>query len=94
MIHIGARVTYALKLTCPECGQPAVNRFPWESAFIGFGCDNQECILGGRMVTIEKSTAVVISVDPPLYAQYKKEGWEQCFPLLADKDGNQVWPKK
>lgn len=94
MIFIGAQVSYTLKLACPECGQSATNRFPWASLFIGMCCENRECVLGGRMVTIEKSTAIVLAIDPPMYGQMGKEKWEPMFPVLADKDGEHQWPKK
>lgn len=57
-------------------------------------CDAEECDVRGRMVMVEKSTGVVVGIDPPMYLTHQGEGLRPAFPLLADKDGNQVWPKK
>lgn len=94
MIAIGANVHYTMKITCPVCGQTANNRFPPASAFIGMNCDNQECLLYARIVIVEKSTSIVISTDPPLYAQFVGEKWEPLFPVLANREGEKQWPKK
>lgn len=88
--HLSLRNDFA----CPNCGKPTKNTFPPNSIFIGTCCQEVECEIVGRCVIIEKATMMIVTIYPPMYYSQGKEGPEVVFPVLADKDGKRVWPKK
>ena len=77
------------QVLCPECGKPMTNRTPPGSAFLMCACGGDGC--SGAMLLIEKSTAMVIWTSAT--GTYDGERWTHGFPMLADKDGKQLWPK-
>lgn len=80
------------QIICPECGKPMSNRTPPGSAFLMVCCSEKDCIGAGNLMLIEKATSMVIWTSA--IGHYDGEKWVPCWPMVADRDGNQVWPKK
>lgn len=76
------------QVLCPECGKPMTNRTPPGSAFLMVFCGDTGC--SGALLLIEKSTAMVIWTSA--IGTYDGEKWIPGFPMLADKEGLQLWP--
>ena len=89
MINIGHQVRTAA--FCPTCGHEISNNLRPPSAFIFGFCGNQECEDKGVGLLIERATMLVVMVNPPQF--WVKPG-ERAYPVLANKDGEQVWPEK
>jgi hypothetical protein len=79
-----------MQVLCPECGKPMASRTPPSSAFLMCICSGEGC--SHTMLIIEKSTGVVLWSSA--IGIYDGEKWIPTFPMQADKDGNQLWPKK
>lgn len=88
MIFPGTQVRSSV--FCPTCGNALNNNFPPHSAFLSCYCSNEDCDDKGVVVLIEKATLLVVTVNPQ---QYLTKALERAYPMLADKDGKQVWPK-
>jgi hypothetical protein len=52
-------------------------------------CGGEKC--SGALLLIEKSTAMVLWTSS--IGIYENGEWVPTFPMQADKDGKQVWPK-
>lgn len=89
MIQIGHQIRSAA--FCPSCGSELTNNLRPPSAFIFGFCGNQECEDKGIGMLIERATMLVVMVNPP---QYYGKYPEKAYPVLANKDGEQVWPEK
>lgn len=88
MIFPGQQVQ--MQVLCPECGTAMTNRTPAGSAFLMCSCGGEKC--SGALLLIEKSTAMVLWTTA--IGVYENGEWVPTFPMQADKDGKQVWPKK
>lgn len=85
--YIGQQVhTVAL---CGTCGQKLSNQLHTPSAFIFGYCVNEECEEKGIGLLIERSTMLIVMINPPQYYDLENE---KAYPMLSDKDGRQVWP--
>ena len=89
MIYAGQHVFSCLR--CSECGTDLGNATSPESAFYSVSCSNGDCSFSGVRYVIEKKTMEVIFVEKIWYDFKNKR---QLYPVLVDKDGNQVWPEK
>lgn len=89
MIYIGKHMMS--QVLCGECGKPIGNSLEGiKSAFIAGSCRNPECESCGISMVIERSSMQIISVqDYWIMADRKR-----AYPVLADKDGKQVWPEE
>ena len=78
------------QVLCPECGTAMPNKTSPSSAFLMCSCSGEKC--SGAMLLIEKSTGTVIWTSAN--GVYENNEWVPAFPMVADKDGKQLWPKK
>ena len=89
MIYVGKHVQ--LQALCGDCGKPISNCMDGsQSAFIVGSCQNHECESCAAQITIERSSMQIIAVD----LVPASDGVRRIYPVMADKDGRQVWPKK
>jgi hypothetical protein len=88
MIYVGKHVHVTVQ--CGDCGKPILNQMAGRnSAFIVGSCQNSECESFCVQMTIERSSMQVIAVD---VTPSSSDG-KRIYPMMADKDGKQVWPK-
>ena len=66
------------------------NQTPPGSAFLMCSCSGDKC--SGAMLLIEKSTAMVLWTSSN--GVYKDGEWVPGFPMIADKNGMQLWPEE
>ncbi len=88
-VFVGQHVK--ITVHCGTCGKEFSNNLCPPSAFIFGYCNNQECDDRGVGMLIERATMQVVMVNPP---QYYGKYPERAYPVLANKDGEQVWPEK
>lgn len=85
---IGTQIT--ISANCSLCGKPMLTTWHEKSLFVFAHCAQLDCKNLGLRLIIEKASGFVIATDPP---QYGFRG-TPLFPMLADKDGKQVWPEQ
>ena len=74
---------------CPECGKAMNNSAPQGSDFLMCSCRMEGC--SGMMMLIEKSTSIVLWTSATW--SFDEGTYSPAYPVLANKDGKQVWPK-
>lgn len=79
-----------IEASCPRCGNRMNSSNNPQSAFILATCQNLECENIDVRITIEKASGLIVWMAPDYVA---KDG-RRVYPVLADKEGNQVWPEK
>ena len=90
MIYPGQHVQ--VTLSCSECGKPMENRTPVTSAFYMVCCNQGECGGMGILLLIEKASGMILWTSS-IGGHYDEDKWVPLFPMQADRDGKQVWPK-
>jgi len=80
------------QVLCPDCGKPMTNQTPSGSSFLMCSCGGNGC--SGIMMLIERSTSMVLWTSAQSVYDKEKDELVPAFPMLANKDGKQVWPKK
>jgi hypothetical protein len=89
MIYIGKHVMS--QVLCTDCGEPITNCMDGNKSFFIIGsCQNKECDSYAVNMTIERASMQIIAIDfiP------SSSGGKRIYAVVADKDGNQVWPKE
>lgn len=90
MIYPGQQVH--VTLSCLECGKAMENRMPVASAFYMVCCSQADCGAMGILLLIEKVSGVILWTSS-VGGNYDGDKWIPLFPMQADRDGKQVWPK-
>lgn len=88
MILPGTRMLF--KVGCPDCGTPQQQADT--SDFFVFRCANEDCSSWQANILVERRTGVILSNDAH-YTWTDDRGGVVAHPILANKDGNQVWPE-
>lgn len=87
MIIPGSRMLF--KIGCPDCGVP--QQQGENSDFFVFRCANEECPSWQANILVERRSGMILSNDAH-YVWSNGRGGVVAQPMLADKDGKQVWP--
>ena len=87
MIRAGQYMLF--NLCCPSCGKPTGLQHA-NSSFFVICCQEQECLMCGANIVVERTTGHVLSNDAQfMYANGENK---RVWPAYFDKDGKQVWP--
>ena len=88
MIRAGQYILF--NLCCPSCGKPTGLQHA-NSRFFVICCQEQECLVRGANIVVERTTGHVLSNDAQF--MYVDGENKRVYPALLDNDGKQVWPK-
>lgn len=91
-------ISLSIDMQCPNCGtqmRASTANQTWSSAQIrAVACYNTSCFASGGVIMVDMTNGVIIYTDH-LYDHDPATGiWTRLYPVLADKDGNQRWPKQ
>lgn len=82
--------TMLFKVCCPDCGLPHQQSATISDFFV-FRCQDENCPSWQATILVERRTGVILSNDAH-YVWTEDRGGVVAQPMLANRDGQQVWP--